>query len=340
MSGLLLILLAMVISLGLTGLLRRHALRRNLLDLPNDRSSHVLPTPRGGGLAIVITVLALLPVLWLAGALTFEALVGLWGAGGLVAAVGWLDDWGHVPASRRLLVHFVAAAWGLAWLGGLPPLLLGGMIWEPGWVGHLLALVCLVWMLNLYNFMDGIDGIAGIEAITVGVGAALLFWLTTTGPGGWLPALLAAASAGFLWWNFPRARIFMGDGGSGFVGLMLGLLLIHAAGAAPALFWAWVILLGVFVVDATLTLVRRWRRGLPLHQAHRSHAYQYAARRLGGHGPVSLAVGALNLFWLLPLATLVALGRLEGVIGVLVAYGPLIGLAWYFKAGAAEQQDI
>ncbi|EHQ53689.1 putative group 4 glycosyl transferase [Ectothiorhodospira sp. PHS-1] len=338
-AGLLLILVAAPLCLWLTGILRRYALSRNLLDVPNARSSHRLPTPRGGGLAIVLVVLGMLPVLWLLGWLEAGALIGLWGSGLLVALVGWLDDHGHVRVSWRLLTHFAAAGWGLVWLGGLPPLPMMGAVWDMGWAGHLLAMVYLVWVLNLYNFMDGIDGIAGIEAVTVCVGAVLLSWLAVGQAG--LPAagvtgVLAAACAGFLFWNFPRARIFMGDGGSGFVGLMLGLLSIQAAWVAPELFWAWVILLGVFVVDATLTLVRRVVRGVPFHQAHRSHAYQHAARRLGRHPPVSLAVGALNLFWLLPLGVLVVLGWLDGVLGVLLAYLPLAWLAWRFRAGVGE----
>ena len=316
-----------------TGLLRRYALARSLLDLPNARSSHTVPTARGGGLAIVLTMLLALPLLWWWGALSTAVAVALTGGGALVALVGWLDDHGHVAAGWRLLAHFIAAGWGLAWLGGLPPLALFGTLVDFGWLGHGLALLYLVWLLNLYNFMDGIDGIAGIEAVTVSLGGGLLLVLAAGGEGWLLPALLAAAVAGFLLWNFPRARIFMGDAGSGFVGLLLGLLSLHAAGLAAELFWGWLILLGAFIVDATLTLLRRLLRGEKVYQAHRSHAYQHAAIALGSHVPVSLAVGAINLFWLLPLAVVVVVGRLDGVLGLLIAYAPLIWLALRWRAG-------
>jgi Fuc2NAc and GlcNAc transferase len=150
--------------------------------------------------------------------------------------------------------------------------------------------------------------------------------------------LLLAAVAGFLCWNFPPARIFMGDAGSGFLGLMLGLLSIQAAGVNPDFFWAWLILLGVFVVDATVTLLRRLMRRQKLYEAHRSHAYQYASRKYGAHRPVTLAAGAINLLWLMPLAMLVGLGYVDGALGLLVAYAPLVRVAFLFKAGAAEEQ--
>jgi Fuc2NAc and GlcNAc transferase len=336
-----LLLVAGYAALLLTGVLRRYALARSLLDVPNERSSHRAATPRGGGLAIVVIVLLALPGLlvsgWVEGAL-FAALVG---AGVLTALVGWIDDLGHVPARWRLLVHFAAAAWALAWLGGLPPLPVLGVVLDFGWLGHALAVVWMVWLLNLYNFMDGIDGIAGIEAVMVCIGGAVLFELSPATGGAWLVTLLlAAAVAGFLVWNFPTARIFMGDGGSGFVGMLLAILSIHAAWVAPELLWGWVILLGAFVVDATVTLLRRLRRGKRLHAPHRSHAYQYAARKCGAHQPVSLVFAAINLCWLLPIAALVVTGWLDGLLGVLISYAPLVGLAFRYKAGAPELQEV
>src|SRR5690606_17291136 len=201
---------------------------------------------------------------------------------------------------------------------------------ELAWFGHALAALYLVWLLNLYNFMDGIDGIASVEAICVALGGALVYLLSVSASGvaasgGWLPpVLLAAAVAGFLVWNFPPARIFMGDAGSGFIGIVLGVLSIQAAAMQPALLWCWLILLGVFVVDATQTLLRRLLRGEKVYEAHRSHAYQFAARACGRHLPVTLAVLALNVLWLLPVAVLVALGWLDGALGMLIAYAPLL----------------
>jgi Fuc2NAc and GlcNAc transferase len=273
--------------------------------------------------------------------MAWREMLGLGGAGALVALVGFLDDHGHIAARWRLLVHFAAACWALAWMGGLPPLPVFGVMVGAGWIAQVLAALYLVWLLNLYNFMDGIDGLAGVEAITVCAGAALLYVLGAPGVAAWgAPLLLLAVVAGFLCWNFPPARIFMGDAGSGFLGLLLGLLSIQAAWVNHAFFWAWLILLGVFIVDATLTLLRRIVRRQKPYEAHRSHAYQYASRKYGAHRAVTLAVGAINLIWLLPLAMLVGLGYVDGMIGVLVAYTPLVWLAVCFKAGAAEAQEM
>lgn len=340
MNLILLVALTACASWLLTGLLRRYALAKSLLDIPNERSSHSVPTPRGGGVAIVISFLVGLA---LVEGVSVSVLVALIVAGAWVALVGFLDDHGHIAARWRLLAHFAGATWALAWLGGMPALPIYGIALDLGWAGHVLGALYLVWLLNLYNFMDGIDGIAGIEALTVCLGAVVVYTLAvpglspSTAPLAWL---LAAAVLGFSIWNYPPAKIFMGDAGSGFLGLMVGLLSIQAAWTVPRLFWCWVILLGVFVVDATVTLMRRIMRGDKFYQAHRSHAYQYASRKFGAHKPVSLAVGAINVVWLLPLAVLVGLERLEGVIGVMIAYAPLLLLAIAYKAGARESQEM
>ena len=329
-----------LLSFLLTAALYRYALARRLFDIPNTRSSHVVPTPRGGGVAIVLTFLLGLPVLVWADAIAWQGMFGLGGAGAMVALVGFLDDHGHIAVRWRLLVHCVAASWGLAWMGGLAPLLVFGVVVDVGWLAQVLAALYLVWLLNLYNFMDGIDGLASIEGVTVCAGGALLYVLGAPMVVAWgTPILLLAATAGFLCWNFPPAKIFMGDVGSGFLGLMLGLLSIQGAWLNPAFFWSWIILMGVFVVDATLTLLRRLMRRQKLYEAHRSHAYQYASRKYGAHRPVTLVVGAINLLWLLPVSMLVGLEYVDGTVGVLVAYSPLVWLAFRFKAGAAEAQE-
>ena len=323
-------------SLALTYGLRKYALARSLMDIPNARSSHSVPTPRGGGVAIIVSFLVALLVVASTGGLDWSASLALHGAGGFVALIGFLDDHGHIAARWRLLAHFVAAFWALGWLGGVPALQLFGMQFDLGWLGVALVAVYLVWLLNLYNFMDGIDGIASVEAICVCVGGALLYVLLGKSDLALLPLMLAAAVAGFLYWNFPPARIFMGDAGSGFLGIVLGIMSIQAGWEDPALFWSWVILLGVFVVDATFTLVRRLFRGDKVYEAHRSHAYQYASRKYGSHLPVTLTVGVINLIWLLPVAVLVTLGKIGGMVGLLIAYMPLVFAAFRFRAGELE----
>lgn len=325
-----------VFSFLLTGALRRYALARSIIDIPNARSSHTIPTPRGGGVAIVVTFLASLPVFGMFGLVPWQQLIAVGGAGALLAVIGFMDDHGHIAARWRLLGHFGAGIWALAWLGGFPPVTLFGISLELHWFGHILAAIYLVWLLNLYNFMDGIDGIASVEALCACLGACLLYGLSGAPALIWGPLILAAAVVGFLYWNFPPARIFMGDAGSGFLGIALGVLSLQAAWVSSDLFWAWVILLGVFIVDATFTLIRRLLRGDKVYEAHRSHAYQFASRRFGKHLPVTLAVGAINLFWLLPVAYSVTQLGLDGAWGVIIAYVPLIILALKFHAGQLE----
>ncbi|UVL68173.1 glycosyltransferase family 4 protein [Pseudomonas sp. B21-031] len=328
----------LILSLLLTAGLRRYALARSVIDIPNARSSHTVPTPRGGGVAIVLTFLLVVVGLMLLGVGQLSVLVALAGGGGLIAIIGFMDDHGHIAARWRLLGHFLAAAWILGWMGGLPPLPLFGWSLDLGWLGGLLAVVYLVWLLNLYNFMDGIDGIASVEAITACLSAAWLYWLAGFDTAAVLPLLLAAAVAGFLFWNFPPAKIFMGDAGSGFIGIVLGGLSLQAAWMSPPMFWCWLILLGVFIVDATYTLVRRLLRGDKVYEAHRSHAYQFASRRYGKHLPVTLTVAAINLCWLLPIAFCVVHFGLDGALGVILAYVPLVVLAMRFRAGELEDR--
>lgn len=331
---LLLVVASFALCAWLTGQIRTYAIHKRVIDLPNERSSHHVPTPRGGGIAIAVTVIASLLSAAAAGWVNQSEALALAAGGALVAAIGLVDDIWALRRRWRLLGHFAAAALVLGWAGGFPPVAVLDVSIEPGLATSLLAAVYIVWMINLTNFMDGIDGVAATEVVVVaGCGAALCA-VAVPGGAGWLaPLLLAAAAAGFLVWNWPPARIFMGDSGSGFLGLALAALSIHAAAAAPPLFWSWVILLGVFVVDATVTLARRAITGQRIFDAHRTHAYQHAALRFGSHRAITIVAALITLFWLLPLAAAVAIETIDGFVGVLVAYAPLTVLALRLDAG-------
>lgn len=323
-------------SIFFTGLLRRYALQRNVLDIPNSRSSHSVPTPRGGGLGIVVGFLISLGLMRSFDLIDNAFFLASFLAGLTVAALGFLDDHGHIPARWRLLGHFLSAVWALYWIGGLPSVTIFGLQVNLGWVGAALAVLYAVWMLNLYNFMDGIDGLASAEAICACSSAALIYWLLGYEELLWPPIYLALATAGFFYWNFPKARIFMGDAGSGFLGITLAIISLKAVSFSSTLLWVWLILLGVFIVDATFTLLRRLVRGEKVYEAHRSHAYQYASRTFNAHIPVTLCVILINLVWLAPIAWLVAFDRVDGAVGMLIAYVPLVTLALKFKAGVKE----
>jgi Fuc2NAc and GlcNAc transferase len=332
---------ALAASALLTQLVRRIAVGSGVLDVPNPRSSHGMPTPRGGGLAIVLVTTVGLLILALYGAVQPGLLWALAGGGLAVAVVGAADDHHSLSATVRLTVHFAAALWALAWLGGLPPLRVGNQLIALGWAGYLLGACGIVWALNLFNFMDGIDGLAASEAIFIGLAAALLNVPLGGGNGVAFAALLfAAACGGFLLWNWPPASIFLGDVGSGYLGYIIVVLAVAASRDNPAALWVWLILGGAFFSDATVTLMRRILRKERVSQAHRSHAYQWLARRWGSHGRVTLAFLALNSCWLLPCAVLAVRFPRYAAAAVVVALAPLTVLAVALGAGRSEHHAL
>jgi Fuc2NAc and GlcNAc transferase len=327
----------LIVSAVVTGMVRRFALAHGVMDIPNQRSSHTTATPRGGGLSIVLACSGALVLLAVAGVVQTRLLFALLFGGGLVAAIGFVDDRRPIPARVRLAVHVVAAAWAVAWLGGLPPIRMGALVLSADGLGYLLGVLAIVWTLNLFNFMDGIDGIAASEALFVVTAAILLSLNSAAAEVSAAAGIFGAASAGFLLWNWPPAKIFMGDVGSGYSGYVIAVLAMAATRENPVAVWVWLILGGTFFVDATVTLARRLFRGERVQEAHRSHAYQWLARRWGSHRPVTLAVLAVNVLWLLPAAWLakqypqLALWILAG------AFAPLIVAA--IAAGAGRQEE-
>jgi Fuc2NAc and GlcNAc transferase len=328
---------AFSIALIATGLMRRYALQRNLIDIPNARSSHASPTPRGGGVAIVFAFFTAALLLTFLGLLDARLPGALLVGGGAMALVGFLDDRRHLRASVRFCVHLAAAIWVVTLLGGVSESAPANWGLRGLWTGRLFVILTLVWTTNLFNFMDGLDGIACSEAIFVSGAGAWLNWHEGGPPG--LTAAMACLSAtcmGFLRWNWPPARIFMGDVGSGFLGFSLAVLGLAASqkGMLPIEIWA--ILGGVFLVDATVTLVRRLARGDRWFEAHRTHAYQNLARRWKAHLPVTILVTMINILWLLPLAILAANFPVYARWFLVAALSPLIVLVVAFGAGVDE----
>jgi Fuc2NAc and GlcNAc transferase len=288
----------------LTGAVRRYALARSILDIPNHRSSHAAPVPRGGGLAITAVILAGAALGGALGIVPARAAVALAGGGAIVAGVGWLDDHSHVSARYRAMAHFAAAAFALFCLGGMDSLRLGSGEVFLGPAGPALALLGIVWATNLYNFMDGIDGIAGGEAVVVGTVGGVLLWLSGHGGLALLAVLVAGAGFGFLVWNWAPARIFMGDVGSGLLGFAFAVLAVASENAGGVPLLGWVLLLGAFFWDATATLLRRVAHGERWYDAHRSHAYQRAVQSGLSHRQVTGSVLLLTAL----LAVLAATG--------------------------------
>ena len=327
-----------------------------LASQPNHRSSHNKVTPHGGGLGFVIVFLSALFLLFLFGHIDEIILAVFIGCGGVVAGIGLLDDIYPIAARWRFSAYLLAVTFGMVFLGGLPPVNIGNQLLDFGLFGDIGVVLLLLWWLNLYNFMDGIDALAAVEALSILLGAVLLLWLGgETGSDvdnvNILLLLLFSTVLGFLVWNCPPARIFMGDVGSTFLGFALGMLAIISIAKGFLSPWVWMILGSVFIVDSTVTLLQRILKGECWYEAHRSHAYQNATLRLiayfettkesvsegartKAHGIVSLCVLMINALWLLPLAYMAQSLPAWGSGIVLIAWLPLVLLAVYLGAGS------
>ena len=327
----------LVCSTLLTWIMRELAVSGGVLDVPNERSSHSVPRPRGGGVAIALAASGGLVFLACREAIALNLLWGLVGGGIAVGTVGFLDDRNQLSARIRIIVHLTTAIWAVGCIGGVPPMRIDDQMVSFGWISYPLAALTIVWALNLFNFMDGIDGIAASEAVFVcGAGAALCVVGMASCAVPAAALVVAAASLGFLVWNWPPAKIFMGDVGSGYLGYVIAILALSAARENNIALFQWLILGGVFFVDATVTLLRRLMRGEKVYLAHRSHAYQRLARRWNSHLRVTASVLLINLLWLLPCAWLAGEFAHYAWLIMIGALMPLVGVALLAGAGGAQ----
>ena len=308
-----------VLSWAATWAVLRGLIRFRVYDTPNPRSSHAEPTPRGGGLALI----AVLLLSWLGVAVWLEAApagfpLALVGAA-VLAGVSWIDDLKRLSAALRLAVQAGAVALGMIAMEGAGPVFQGFL---PPVLDRIAAGVLWLWFVNLFNFMDGIDGISGVEAICIVLGLVLIAWLHALPPeAAAFPALLAAATLGFLVWNWAPAKIFLGDVGSVPLGYLLGWLLLLAAMEGQ---WAVALILPLYyLADATVTLIKRGARGAKVWQAHKEHFYQRAVQGGWSHAQVSLRVLVFNIF-LIGCASMAALGYIWVALGAAAALVALL----------------
>ncbi len=324
------------------------------MDEPNYRSSHIIPTPKSGGIAFGFAVFLSWVGCWyivyelrafgfdsvdLRGGLDGPSvtlyLVKLMICALIMGGVGLVDDRSQLSPLLRMVFQVSLSVLILTGLPFLP--VVDGFRWLPSIFTLVLLVVAMVWFINLFNFMDGIDGIATIEAVTILIGIMLL--VIVYGKNALILAVVIvpviAALLAFLWWNWAPAKIFMGDAGSGFLGVLLPGLMFFASWLADISLLSIVILSGVFVVDATVTLIRRIGDGQSFVKAHRSHAYQILARRWLSHSTVSFRVAAINLVWLTPMAAIsLVYGGLLYNWGILViAWAPLVIITFLCRAG-------
>jgi Fuc2NAc and GlcNAc transferase len=285
---------SLVVAIGCTWLVAWYASRLGLIDVPNERSSHVSSTPRGGGLGIVAGVAVGILLLVAFGTRPGPQLYVLLVGGAAMAGLGAIDDVHPLRARFRLAAQILVAAVVVTALGGIgrlplpPPLDV-----SVGWLAGPLAVIWLVSVTNFYNFMDGIDGLAAGQGVASCVGVAVAAWSVGAVQ---LALVLAASTVGFLVFNRPQARVFLGDAGSTSLGFVIaGLPLLAPAGQRPMALFAVAIGLSLFILDPIETLLRRARAGLPVGTAHRSHSYQLLAPTRERHGVVAGSLAAVGL---------------------------------------------
>lgn len=275
-----------IISFALTFSIKQIALKKSLLAMPNERSSHVTPTPHGGGIAISVTWFIGFFYLFTCKEIDIQLFSALM-VGGVLSVVSFLDDLYELSPKKRLLTQAFVSMVGLYLLGGLSKIDIGFFVIENQILTNGLAFFGIIWSINLYNFLDGIDGYAGSEAVFLGLAG----WLMLSGD---YFLIFVVSVLGFLVWNWHKAKIFMGDVGSTLLGYNVAVFAIYSQNNGTSIL-IWLILFGLFWFDATLTLVRRYRNGEKLSIAHKKHVYQRLTQSGWSHDKVVLFSIGINM---------------------------------------------
>ncbi|MEQ8612632.1 MAG: glycosyltransferase family 4 protein [Gammaproteobacteria bacterium] len=303
---LLFVISTLVLAAVITRLVRQYSITNQVVDIPNERSSHSEATPRGGGLSIAVVALLSILFAYLFNWLAFNEFIALIAGLIAIAIVGWLDDHSDIRFYWRFVLYSSAAIWTIYWIGPLDSIVVGSVaVGLPHIAGIIITWLGIVWLTNLYNFMDGTDGIAAMQAILASLfGSALLFFQGEEGNA--LICLgVVCASIGFLVWNWPPAKIFMGDIGSCVLGFFFATISVitDKSGMMPVSLWC--MLLSIFICDATFTLIKRICVGEKWYEAHRSHAYQLLVQMGMSHKMLLLNFILVNLVIIWP-ATMMA----------------------------------
>ncbi len=334
----LLVILSFALAAPLTFLARHYAIKKQLVDIPDERRNHRQATPRGGGIGFVISFSTLLIVVTLMDLIVMNISLVMLASIILITAMGYMDDHRNISSISRLASQVIAAVGVMLFLPLPESFHVIANFYVTGWALQAGVFISIIWLINVYNFMDGIDGITSIEVISVCLLMyLLLFWQNDLNNQALLLLLLPAAVTGFLLFNWPPASIFMGDVGSCFLGLVMGIMSLLLWSIGDANMWAWVILQGVFVIDSVVTLLRRAARGVKVFDAHSQHAFQHAFRRFNSAHKILMASFIIKLLWLAPWAYAVVNLYVSPLIGLVLAYIPLVVITFYFKAGSENQ---
>ncbi len=283
----LILIIVFFIALITTFLYRKIAIKKSIIDTPNERSSHTVPTPRGGGVAIVTAWFTGLSYLFIKEQIEQELFFALI-SGIILVITSLLDDIYTLKPNIRFGAQFLSAGLALYFINGFQSLNLGILRIENIWLLTLFAFIGIIWFINLFNFLDGIDGYASMETIFLSLS---MFYFTNAN----LFLILAFATFGFIIWNWQPAKIFMGDVGSTLLGFNLIILALYYQNIEKTPLIVFIILSSVFWVDATLTLYRRWKKNEKLTQAHKKHAYQRIVRYGFSHQKTTIYALIINI---------------------------------------------
>ena len=280
-------LILFLISFSFTYFIKNYMIKKSLVASVNERSSHTTPTPHGGGIALCLTWFIGLVYLYFIGEIEpslFYALL----FGAIISIVSFFDDIYELSPKLRLIIQATVAIGGLYFLGGFETFTFGIFDIQNPILTNVFAFFMIIWFINLYNFLDGINGYAGSEAVFLSLAGFVLF-------GGNHFLVLGVAVLGFLYWNWNKAKIFMGDVGSTLLGYNIAIFTIYYANEEATNFWIWIILFALFWFDATLTLIRRKLNKEKLSQAHKKHAYQRLTQSGWSHFKVTNYSIGINL---------------------------------------------
>lgn len=316
-----------IVSSIITDFIRYLAIKNKLYDIPNDRSSHEIPKPKGGGISIVLMLLMTISILLFShqidSDISMSLLVGL----SIVAAIGLYDDYVSLPVLFRAIVYVLAAMLSLYLIGGISHISINNYQIQLNYFGFPLAVLFIVWLTNLYNFMDGTDGFAAIQTICVGLFSGSLLYLSDNISHAFLMFCLVASTIGFLYWNWSPAKIFMGDVGSCTIGFLFGILPIYTEKLGIFSISVWLILLAPFVGDATFTLVKRIMDHEKWYEAHNSHAYQKLYQLGASHSQLAKGLLGTNIIIIWPFAYFAYSYKYIELVMLISSYS-CIGVIW------------
>jgi glycosyltransferase WbpL len=297
------LLVTFLFSLGLTSLVKKYAVKNAVIDIPNERSSHTQPTPRGGGIAVSIPIMISIVGLYLFHLISFPIFIGMLISSLIITIVGWLDDHKHIIFYWRVIFYSIASIWMISWVGSLDAISIGLIrIPLPYILGYIVTFFGLLWLTNLYNFMDGTDGLAALQGICAGLFGGVLMLVEGETGLAIVCFIIVSSCLGFLYWNWPPAKIFMGDIGSCLLGFIFGSLALISDVTGTVSVSIWCILLSVFICDATFTLLKRIICREKWYDAHCSHAYQRLVQMGITHKQLAVAFFILNTILIWPMS--------------------------------------